>query len=329
VFCIPNLIAVQFQGDFKMNRVSILSMLCASMFLVSGHANAAEPESCKTVRVAEPGWNDLAFTTGTSMVVLRALGYDAQSSILGIEVIYQSMKNKDLDAFLGYWDPSMVNYFKAYKDEGSVETIVKNLEGAKYTFAVPAYVWDAGVKDFKDMQKFADKFGKKVYGIDAGSNQPMVDAVADPSLGLGGWEVVESSEVGMLTEVERAVRKNEFVAFLGWAPHPMNTLFDIKYLTGGDKQFGPDFGAATVSTQVRKGYVAECPNVGRLLQNLAFDIDYENKGMKYLITDGKTAEEAATLMIKAEPQRLDKWLAGVTTLDGKDGLTAVKTALGL
>jgi glycine betaine/proline transport system substrate-binding protein len=312
-----------------MLRAFILSSLSVSTLLMSGPVFAAEPESCKTVRVAEPGWNDLAFTTGTSTVLLKALCYDAQSSVLGIEVIYQSMKNKDLDAFLGYWDPSMVNYYKAYKDEGSVETIVKNLEGAKYTFAVPTYVWEAGVKDFKDMQKFADKFGKKVYGIDAGSNQPMVDAVADPSLGLTGWEVVESSEVGMLSEVERAVRKNEFVAFLGWAPHPMNTLFDIKYLTGGDKQFGPDFGAATVSTQVRKGYVAECPNVGKLLQNLTFDIDYENKGMKLLITDGKSAEEAASMMIKAEPQRLDKWLAGVTTIDGKDSLTAVKVALGL
>jgi glycine betaine/proline transport system substrate-binding protein len=260
-----------------MLRIFACSLLLASSLVLPGRAVAAEPDSCKTVRMAEPGWNDLAFTTGTSMVLLKALGYEPQSSVLGIEVIYQSMKNKDLDAFLGYWDPSMVNYYKAYKDEGSIETTVKNLEGAKYTFAVPTHVWEAGVKDFKDMQKFADKFGKKVYGIDAGSNQPMVDAVADASLGLGGWEVVESSEVGMLTEVERAVRKNEFIAFLGWAPHPMNTQFDIKYLTGGDKQFGPDFGAASVSTQVRKGYVAECPNVGKLLQNLTFDIDYETR----------------------------------------------------
>jgi glycine betaine/proline transport system substrate-binding protein len=51
--------------------------------------------------------------------------------------------------------------------------------------------------------------------------------------------------------------------------------------------------------------------------------------MKYLITDGKNPEEAGLLMIKAEPQRLEKWLAGVTTFDGKDGLATVKAALGL
>ncbi len=41
----------------------------------------------------------------------------------------------------------------------------------------------------------------------------------------------------------------------------MNTVFRMKYLTGGDKFYGPNFGAATVSTQVRKGYLQECPNV--------------------------------------------------------------------
>lgn len=298
-----------------------------ALSLTATHAN--EPDSCKKIRMAEPGWNDLAFTTGTAMVLLKALGYDAESSNLGIEVIYQSLKNEDLDVYLGYWDPSMATYFKPYKDEGSIETVRVNLVGAKYTFAVPTYAWDAGVKDFADLAKFADKFDKKIYGIDAGSNQPMIDAVADKSLGLDGWEVVESSEAGMLTEVGRRVKEKQFVAFLGWAPHPMNTTYDMKYLTGGDKFFGPEFGAATVSTQVRKGYMSECPNVGHLLQQLDFNIDFENKGMGHLINDSMTQEDAAKAMITAEPKRLENWLRGVTTIDGKPGIDAVKSALGL
>lgn len=312
---------------------SMLRVIAATCLLVvsslSSQAYAAEAESCRKVRLAEPGWNDLTFTTGTAMVLLKSLGYEAETSTLGIEVIYQALKEKDLDAYLGYWDPSMVTYYKPFKEEGSIETVRVNLTGAKYTFAVPAYVWEAGVKDFKDLAKFADKFDQKMYGIDAGSNQPMVDSVAEPANNLGGWEVVESSEVGMLTEVARKVKNQEFIVFLGWAPHPMNTMFDMKYLTGGDTYFGPDFGAATVSTQVRKGYIDECPNVGQLLKNLEFDIDYENKGMGLLINDSLPQEEAARKMIEAEPQRLDKWLAGVTTVDGQPGLAAVKVALGL
>jgi glycine betaine/proline transport system substrate-binding protein len=260
---------------------------------------------------------------------LKALGYEPQTSLLGIDVIYLSLKNKDLDVFLGYWDPAMVAYYKPYKEDGSVEKVVTNLKGAKYTFAVPTYVWNAGVKDFADLQKFPDQFEKKLYGIEPGSNQLMLDAAKDATLGLAGWDVVESSEQGMLAEVQRHVKDKAFIVFQGWAPHPMNTAIDIKYLTGGDKFYGPDFGAATVSTQVRKGYLQECPNVAKLLQNLTFDIDFENKGMGYLMTDGLAPEEAGLKAIAREPQRLDAWLNGVTTLDGKPGLEAVKAKLAL
>jgi glycine betaine/proline transport system substrate-binding protein len=222
-----------------------------------------------------------------------------------------------------------VTYFKPFKEDGSVETVGVNLTGAKYTFAVPSYVYDAGIHDFADLQKAADQFDKKLYGIEAGSNQLMFDAVNDPSLGLKGWQVVESSEQGMLSEVARHIKRKQFIVFQGWAPHPMNTAFDMKYLTGGDKFYGPDFGAATVSTQVRKGYMQDCPNVARLLKNLKFDVPLENLGMGYLINDHMKPEDAARKALIAEPTHLDAWLDGVTTLDGKPGLPAVKAALGL
>jgi len=307
-------------------KTGMLSLLLGTVALP---AFAADPESCKVVRMAEPGWNDLAFTTGIGLTLLKALGYEPQSSLLGIDVIYLSLKNKDLDVFLGYWDPAMVTYYKPYKEDGSVEDVVTNLKGAKYTFAVPAYAWEAGVRDFADLQKFPDQFEKKLYGIEPGSNQLMIDATKDPALGLDGWEVVESSEQGMLAEVQRHAKDKEFIVFQGWAPHPMNTALDIRYLTGGDKFYGPDFGAATVSTQVRKGYLQECPNVAKLLSNLTFDIDFENKGMAYLMTDGLSHEEAAMKALVDEPQRLDAWLDGVTSFDGKSGRDVVKAKLFL
>jgi glycine betaine/proline transport system substrate-binding protein len=305
------------------------ALVATALLTIVQTAFASDQESCRAVRMAEPGWNDLAFTTGIGATLLKALGYDATSQLLGIDVIYTSLKAENLDVFLGYWDPAMVSYYKPYKEDGSVEMVRTNLEGAKYTFAVPTYVWEAGVKDFSDLRKFADKFERKLYGIEPGSNQLMLDAIKDPALGLGDWEVVESSEQGMLSQVARGTRDKSFIVFQAWAPHPMNTAFDIKYLTGGDKFYGPDFGAATVSTQVRKGYLQECPNVAKLLKNLVFDIDYENRGMSYLMNDGMAPEEAALKAIKEEPKRLETWLEGVTTFDGKPGLAAVKASLGL
>jgi glycine betaine/proline transport system substrate-binding protein len=108
----------------------------------------------------------------------------------------------------------------------------------------------------------------------------------------------------------------------------MNTRFELAYLTGGDDVFGPNFGGATVYTNVRKGYLQECPNVGKLLQNLVFTLPMESEVMGKILDDGQEPKEAAAAWLKANPAPLDGWLAGVTTVDGGDGLAAVKGQLG-
>lgn len=300
--------------------------LTASVIALCANQVAA---GCETVRMAEPGWTDLALTTGVASTVLEGLGYTAESDVLGIPVIYESMVGMDLDVFLGYWDPAMETYYQAYRDTGEIETVHQNLEGAKFTFAVPKYVHEAGVTDFSHLAENADKFDNHMYGIEPGSNEIMLDIVGKDAFGLGSWKVVESSEQGMLAQVKKNQRKEDWIVFLAWAPHPMNTQFDIEYLTGGDDFYGPNFGGATVHTQVRKGYLEECPNIGKLVTQITFDIPMESEGMGYILEDGMDPNEAGTKLLKAHPEYLDAWLDGVTTLDGGNGLDAVRAHLGL
>ncbi len=303
----------------------------AGAVLISTVAAAAEPDSCKTVRFSDVGWTDITSTTAVASVVLEGLGYKTRADILSVPVTYQSLKNGDIDVFLGNWMPTMEADIAPFKADGSVETVRANLEGAKYTLAVPTYLADEGLKDYADIAKFKDQLDGKIYGIEPGNDgnrliQKMIDDNTD---GLGGFELVESSEQGMLAEVQRASRSNKPIVFLGWEPHPMNTNFKLTYLTGGDDVFGPNFGGATVFTNVRKGYVEQCPNVGKLLQNLVFTLPMESQVMGGILDDGKEPAAAATDWLKANPAPLDAWLAGVTTVDGADGLTAVKAHLGL
>ena len=157
----------------------------------------------------------------------------------------------------------------------------------------------------------------------------MLDMVAANRHGLGDWTIVESSEAAMLAQVEASVADGEWVAFLGWEPHPMNLTYDMTYLAGGDIEFGPDFGGATVHTLSRKGYTAECPNAAKFFSQLVFDLDYENLGMQKIMGEGMTPADAAKAMMAARPEMLEAWLKDVTTLDGQPGLPAVKAALGL
>ncbi len=286
---------------------------------------------CSTVTFSDVGWTDITATTAATNTVLSALGYDVDVKVLSVPVTYASMAGGDIDVFLGNWMPTMEGDIAKYRDEGSVETVRENLEGAKYTLAVNKAAADMGIKDFADIAAHKDALDGKIYGIEPGNdgNRLIMDMIDTNAFGLSGFEVVESSEQGMLAQVARADKRGNPVVFLGWEPHPMNANFDMSYLTGGDDYFGPDLGGATVYTNVRAGYVDECANVGALLKNLKFSLAMENEIMGAILNDGEDANKAAAAWLKAHPETLDAWLAGVTTMDGGDGMAAVKGALGL
>ncbi|MFE8072333.1 choline ABC transporter substrate-binding protein [Marinobacteraceae bacterium S3BR75-40.1] len=305
-------------------------LLALTGLLVSVGSWAAEPNpECKNVRFSDVGWTDITATTALTSEVLDAMGYEPETKILSVPVTYRSLKNEDIDVFLGNWMPTMKGDIQPYLDDGSVEKLRVNLEGAKYTLAVPKYVYEAGVTSFADIAKNADKFDERIYGIEPGNdgNRLIQDMIDKDAFGLGDFRLVESSEAGMLSQVKRAIKRDDWVVFLAWEPHPMNANFDIDYLAGGDDYFGPNYGGATVYTNVRAGYTKECPNLGVFFNNLEFSLAMENEVMGKILDDGMEPSDAAHEWLKNNPGVLNKWLAGVQTLDGKPALPAVQQSL--
>ncbi len=285
---------------------------------------------CTQVRLADLGWTDIRLTDATAEVILEALGYQPSETLLGLDVAYVSLREGNMDIFQGNWRPVQDVNYKEFFDKGWVVDLGENLAGAKFTLAVPDYVAAQGVTSFETLAQHRDLFDGKIYGIEPGSNQYLLDMIAQKRHGFDEtWEVVESSEAGMLAQVERAVKKQEPIVFLGWEPHPMNLAYKLTYLSGGDEEFGPNFGGSTVHTLSRPGYAEACPNVAKFFSQLKFTLDYENQGMKMIATDGAEPQAAAKAMMAQMPAMLEGWLAGVTTIDGKDGLPVVKAALGL
>jgi len=306
-----------------MTRIAMGAVLALALAATTAHAENA---SCKKVRFADVGWTDIQVTTGTTQTILEALGYEPEVKTLSVPVTYASMKNKNIDVFLGNWMPSMTADIKAYTDDKSVETIGNNLDNAGYGLVVPQYVADAGVKTLTDLGAHKDQFNGKIYGIEAGNdgNRIISGMIAKPENKLEGFELVESSEAGMLTQAEKAMKKNEWIVFLGWTPHPVMGEMKIAYLEGmGDSGFG----AATVSTNVRAGYTTECPNVGKLLSNLKFNLAMEGAMMAPVLKSGADPKATALTWLKANPDAVKPWLEGVKTFDGGDAAAAVAAAL--
>ncbi|OUR70288.1 glycine/betaine ABC transporter substrate-binding protein [Marinomonas sp. 42_23_T18] len=301
----------------------------ATLVLSSSVSLAQEPSQCQKVTFSDPGWTDIGATNGITTTLLEALGYQTQVFLLGVPVGFESLKSGEIDLFMGNWMPAQTGFIDQYKQH--IDQVRTNLEGVKFTLAVPEFVYNAGVKDFADLSKFADKFRNRIYGIEAGApaNQNLQKMIDTGDFDLSNWKVVESGEQAMLTQVNRSVRRDKFIVFLGWEPHPMNVNFDLKYLTGGDAYFGPNYGGATINTLSRKGYAQECSNVGQLVQNLKFSLTMENEIIGEVLNNAQNPKVAAKAWITEHPDVLDNWLQGVTTYQGKSGLEAVKQHLAL
>jgi len=315
----------------QMNLLKLPAAAALALSLAAAPAIAADPESCSTVNFSDVGWTDITATTAVTTFIMKSLGYETDIKVLSVPVTYASLKKGDIDVFLGNWMPTMEGDIAPYRDDGSVETTGANLEGAKYTLAVNKAAADMGIKDFADIAAHKDALEGKIYGIEPGNdgNRLILDMIEKDAFGLSGFEVVESSEQGMLAQVARAVKSEEPIVFLGWEPHPMNANFELTYLTGGDDFFGPNLGGATVYTNVRAGYAEECPNAGKLISNMKFTLAMENAIMGSILNDNMEPEAAAVAWLKENPDAIGPWLEGVTTLDGGDATAAVKSALGM
>src|SRR5450756_930692 len=123
----------------------LLAAFAAPLHAATPSPPPAEPASCKVVRLSDIGWTDVTATTALVTALVRYLGYDPKVTVLSVPVTYASMKNKDIDVFLGNWMPTMEGDRKAYAADGSIDIIGPNLTGAKYTLAVPAYTYVAGL----------------------------------------------------------------------------------------------------------------------------------------------------------------------------------------
>lgn len=280
---------------------TLVALASALTTLAATPAQAQEDASCQKVRFADVGWSDIAATTGLASVVLKAMGYQPSVTVASVPITFAGIKRFERP----------------------------NLTGAKYTLAVPEYLFDAGLKSFKDIARFEKELGGRILGIEPGNdgNALIAGMIKQNQHGLQKFKLVESSEAGMLAEVQRAARAKKPVVFLGWEPHPMNVQVKMKYLEGGDEVFGPNYGEAKVYTAVSVGYEARCPNVATFLRNLQFTTVMENEVMLDILNKARPEKAARTWLAK-HPEVLGPWLKGVKTVKGEDAAPVVAKALG-
>ncbi|WP_312387167.1 choline ABC transporter substrate-binding protein [Pseudomonas sp.] len=305
-------------------RRSLLPLVLSTSFALP--AFAGEPAVCQKVRLGVVNWTDVIATSAMAQVLLDGLGYQTKQTSASQQIIFAGIRDKRLDMFLGYWNPIMNQTITPFVEAKQVKVLAEpSLNDARATLAVPKYLADQGLQSFADIHKFEKQLGGKIYGIEPGSgaNTQIKAMIAKNQFGLGKFQLVESSEAGMLAAVDRAVRRKEAVVFFGWTPHPMNVNIDMVYLGASEDALGPDEGRATVWTVTAPDYAERCPNASRLLANLTFSAETESRMMQPLL-DHKDALESARKWLQEHPEDKARWLEGVTTFDGKPATDNLK-----
>jgi glycine betaine/proline transport system substrate-binding protein len=291
-----------------------LTPIIMSLGVVFMFATSAMCENdCRQIRLADIGWTDVSATTAVAAQLLNESGYASKVLLLSLPVALAGLKNQDVDIYLGNWMPTQEADVRPFLDDGSVEILTKNLADAKYTLAVPDYTYEAGLKDFGDIHRFKEKLNGRIYGIEPGNdgNRLILQMIKTNAFNLGNFHLIESSEQGMLLTAKTAVMRREPIVFLGWAPHPMNTALPLKYLSGGDRYFGPRLGQSSVYTLARKGFAKECPHLAHFFRNLTFVVEQENQLMQLVIDDKVTPEKAANQWLLAHPHEKERWLSAL------------------
>jgi glycine betaine/proline transport system substrate-binding protein len=291
--------------------------------LLAATSQAAE----KTIRFASVSWTGVTIKTELAVHLLQTLGYKTSNVMVSVPIVYNALATNEADIFLGNWMPSMQSIAGPYFEKGTVVQYVANMPGAKYTLAVPSYVYEGGLKDFSDIVKYADRLGHKIYGIEEGNDgNEIIQAMIDKNMfDLKGFTLVSSSEQGMLSQVQAFGRDQKWIVFLGWSPHYMNEIIDMKYLSGSQADtFGDNDGTATVYTNIRKGFDQEEPNVALFLKNLTFPVSMINQIMGTMHKDTSLQpKDAALAWLRQHPEIYERWLDGVKTADGKPALPVV------
>jgi len=322
-----------------LQKVSTTLIMIAAI-CAGSPAAMAEKANCDKVRFGQVNWTGVSTKTETAAWMLEQMGYETDVITGSLPIMFESLATDERDFFLGWWVPSQREMATEYLVQGEMDIVTKNLKGAKYTVGVNRAAWEAGVRSFKELDEYKNKFEGSILGIEAGSggNKIIRKMIKNDVYGLGDWELRPSSEAGMLTEVRRRTEDGEWSAWLAWAPHPMVLNFDLEFLNGAAEYWGPNQGGATVYALSRSGHAWRCPNVGQFIENYTFTVEEQSRMTGYVINDDMDYAEAGRKLIKDKPELLERWFGSagtyqtgaVKTYDGTEAAKKViAEALGL
>ncbi|WP_315053649.1 glycine betaine ABC transporter substrate-binding protein [Chryseobacterium indoltheticum] len=281
-----------------MKRINYLLLISFVIFL--GVFN-----SCKNLKNSKyinigmvDGWAEDVAMTHVVKAILDEKGYHVVIQKASTDMILASMNNEDTDLFLGVWLPyTHANKIAKFPELINLGT---NYDNGKIGLVVPDYV---PINSIEELPKYEEKFKNRIIGIEKGAGLTSATdrAIVDYKL---NYRQINSSTIAMITELQNAIKRKEWIAAAAWQPHWMFGKMKLKFLEDPKKTFGE---AEKIKTYSRKSFGEDHPELIKFFSKMYFD----DQTMTDLLTKmeiSKDKEATARQWVKAHPTLVNSWL---------------------
>lgn len=232
--------------------------------------------------------------------ILEDRGYEVEIQEGQVGILWAALAAGDIDVFGDIWDPNISgSYIEQY--EGEYETAGTLYEDAPVGVAVPTYM--ENIESIEQLNEMKDVFGGKIYTIDPESGTDITTRKMVDEYGLD-YEVVNSSEAAMIAEAQKAMSQEEPIAFIGWRPHSMFQLLDIKLLDDPRNVWGSDDVKVGVASDLKE----RAPEAYTLFSNMEISIDEIERWLVEM-EEGASPEEMAEAWVEDNADTVEAWLS--------------------
>ncbi|GAB6875307.1 glycine betaine ABC transporter substrate-binding protein [Thermaerobacter litoralis] len=250
--------------------VAVLATLSALLLAACGGAGGTGAQDGNgttgekgTIEIGYIPWDEDVAVSYLWKQLLEEKGYQVTLTQVEVAPLFAAVANGSIDLFMDVWMPSTHGqYMERFGDQ--VEVLGTWYDQADLGLAVPDYV---EARSIEDLKRYADRFGQRIVGIEAGAGLMRVTREsAIPGYGLEDWELVQSSTPTMLAELDRAIQNQEWIVVTLWRPHWAFAKYDIRYLEDPKGLMNPT-GAEQIQIIAREGFSEDFAQVAKWLGN--------------------------------------------------------------
>ncbi|MFK4769523.1 glycine betaine ABC transporter substrate-binding protein [Rhizobium sp. ZW T2_16] len=294
-----------FKSFSKTRRATLTATLGLAAALVGGSVMPTMAQDAKTVKLGFAPWSDAEFVTKLAAKLMTdKLGQKVELVQTDVAPLYQGVSRGDIDAMMMAWLPAThADYYDKVKNR--VETLGTVYDGAKLGWVVPTYIPESEIASIEDLKKpdVQKKLSGTIQGIDPGAGLTRLSQQAVKDYALDDYKLQISSEAGMLTTVDRAMRGEKWFVATSWSPHWMFGKYKLRYIDDPKKSLGE---AEHVDILASKDFKTENPKAAEFLSRMKVPLDDLEAAM--FNAQETSYDEAVAKYIEDHPDQIKAWV---------------------